>query len=112
MKVTITTPIKVGITVTRRFAIVISMASPSVGPVRGWRAPAAWCGSGFHKRAVVDLAVEPVDVAGDVLLRGDVEERLEQRNARHFVVGLGDEARDIGLVFRLVAGRGRRARAV
>jgi hypothetical protein len=30
--VTITTPIKVGITVTRRFAIVISMASPSVGP--------------------------------------------------------------------------------
>src|SRR4051794_14766471 len=98
MKVTITTPIKVGITVTRRFAIVISMASPSVGPAcasaaRRRRGAAL----GFHKRAVVDLPVEPVDIARDVLLRGDVEERLEQRDARHFVVSLRDEARDIGL---------------
>ena len=40
----------------------------------------------------VELPVEPVLVAADALLHGHVEQRLEQRDARHLVDTRADEA--------------------
>ena len=68
--------------------------------------------SRFDQRAVIDLPVEPVAVAGNVLLRRDVQIWLEQRHARHVVIGLGDEAFHVGVVFRPIADRRRGAGAV
>src|SRR5579859_4975037 len=72
--VTMITPIRVGMTVARRLRITMAFDLFAAA-------------STLHDRAVVELAMEPVDVAGDVLLRGHVEERLEQRYPRHLGIG-------------------------
>ncbi len=61
----------------------------------------------LHKRAVIEPAVEPVLVAGHVLLHCDVRVGLEQRDARDVGIGEIDEALHVPVVGRLVAGRGR-----
>src|SRR5581483_12193503 len=95
-----TTPTRVGITVAIRRAIFLNMHLPRARPSR------------LDERAVVELPVEPVGVARDVLLQRDVEVGLEQRNARDLVEGLLDEALHILLVGRPVAAAGRSPSAV
>src|ERR1700687_596670 len=68
--------------------------------------------SRLHQRAIVEPAVEPVLIAGDILLHRDIDEGLVQRNPRHLGKREIDEALDVGIVGRLVAGRGRAPRAV
>ena len=76
------TPIKVGITVTVRLAIVVSMRSALE------LSEAGSFSSCLDDAPIVDLAVEPVAVTGDVRLGRDVQVRLQQRDARHVVIGL------------------------
>src|SRR5581483_3344692 len=102
-KVTITTPINVGTTVTSRFKITMAFepqTDAAISPLR------------LHDRTVVELTVKPVDIAGDVLLRGDIQEWLKQRNARDLLVCLGDESLDVPRIGFLVADRRRRSRPV
>src|SRR5437588_2032976 len=87
-KVTITTPIRLGIAMSRRFAMTASMRSP------------------LHERAVVEPAMEPVLITADVLLHRDVDVGLEDRDPRHIGKRKVDEALHLLLVRRLVAGRG------
>src|SRR6266581_1959671 len=66
----------------------------------------------LHQRAIVEPAVEPVLIARDVLLHRDVDIGLIQRDARDIAEGEIDEALDVGIVGRRVAGRRGGARAV
>src|SRR5205814_198747 len=63
-------------------------------------------------RSLVEAAVEPVLVAGDVLLHHDVDVGLVERNARDVGEGEIDEAFDVLVVGRGVAGRSRGDSAV
>src|SRR5271170_1595119 len=81
-KVTMMTPISVGITVTRRRKILTSMTTALLNGNRvGRRAHSqAHAGSGaaahrsrLHDRAVVDLTVEPVGITGDIGLGRHVQ---------------------------------------
>src|ERR1700686_2301195 len=102
-KVTITTPIRLGIAIAARLRIIVSMVAP-----RGAASPC----SSLRERAVIEPAVEPVFVAGNVLLHRDVDVGLVQRDTRHVGEGEIDEALHVLVVSLLVAGRGRGARAV
>src|SRR3954451_25017041 len=62
----------------------------------------------LHQRAVIQPAVEPVLIAGDVLLHGDVDERLVQRDAGNVGEGQIDEA----LHIRVIGGRIARGRGI
>src|SRR5262245_24837253 len=59
--------------------------------------------SPLHERAVVEPAVEPVLIAGDVLLHRDVDEGLVERDARDVGEGKLDEALHVLVVACLVA---------
>src|SRR5450631_554120 len=52
----------------------------------------------LHQRPVIEPAMEPVLVAGDVLLHRDVDIGLVERNARDVAEGQVDEALHIGVV--------------
>src|ERR1044072_3735206 len=93
-KVTITTPIRLGIAISRRFRMTMSTRSP------------------LRQHAVIHPAVERVRIAADVLLHRDVGIRLEQRDARHVGEGEIDEALHVLLVGGLVALRRGGDRAV
>src|SRR5580693_8202356 len=97
-KVTITTPIRLGIAIAARLRIIVSMAAP-----QGAASPR----SPLRECAVVEPAVEPVFVTGNVLLHRDVDVGLVQRNARHVGVGEVDKTFDALVVSLLVAGRRR-----
>src|ERR1700754_360845 len=73
-KVTMTTPIRLGIANISRLPIMVSM------------------GLGLYECAVIETTVEPVLIARDVLLHRDVDEGLVQRNARHLGEGKIDKA--------------------
>src|ERR1044072_8294402 len=90
-KVTITTPTRLGIAISRRLRMTISMARASRSSLR--------------QRAIIQPAVEPVLIAADVLLHRDVGVGLEQRDARHVGEGEIDEAFHVFLVGILVAFR-------
>src|ERR1700686_5743593 len=84
-KVTITTPIRLGIAIAARLRIIVSMVAPR---------DAASPRSSLRERAVIEPAVEPVFVTRDILLHSDVDVGLVQRNARHIGEGEIDEAFD------------------
>src|ERR1700677_2467227 len=77
-KVTMTTPIKLGIAIASRLRVIVSMVAPpdAVAPR-----------SCLYKAAVIEPAMEPILVAADVLLHRDVDIRLIERDARHVGVG-------------------------
>src|SRR6186997_429664 len=87
-KVTITTPIRLGIAISRRLRMTMSTRSP------------------LGQRAIIQSPVEPVLIAADVLLHRDVGVGLEQRDARHVGEGEIDEALHVLLIGILVALRG------
>src|SRR5271169_228200 len=74
--VTTMTPISVGITVIRRVARLTNICRFSASPPRTGRGKP----SGLHDRAVIDLTVEPVAVAGNIGLGRHVQVRLKQRD--------------------------------
>src|SRR3984885_14408369 len=91
------TPISLGITVSSRFPICRSiMISPK---------------SALDEGAVVEPAVEPILIAGNVLLHGDVDVGLEDRDAGNVGVGEVDESLYVLLVVLGVADRSGVARA-
>src|SRR3984893_7073037 len=134
-----TTPIRDGIANISRLPIMISMAgaaslfaamnermansewrmdddgcsvSPFATPYSPFASYSLFAHLTLHQRPIIEPSVEPVLVARDILLHRDVDERLIQRNPRHVGKGEIDEAFDVGVVGRLVAGGGRGARAV
>src|SRR5699024_12400260 len=52
----------------------------------------------LHQRTIVQPAVEPVLIAGDVLLHRDVDEGLVQRDARHLGESQINETLHVGIV--------------
>src|SRR3974390_3763986 len=102
-------------TVSRRFPMVASIIEPAPPRVSLWTScprRSLRPTSRLDEGAIVDLPVEPVAVAGNVLLRCYVEVRLEQRNAWHLVISLRDKTFDVRRVFILVADGGRSPRAL
>src|SRR3954464_3443309 len=90
-KVTITTPIRLGMAVSRRLPMTLNILPPR---------------STLHEGAIIEPAMEPVLITGHVLLHRDVDVGLIQRDARNVGVGELDELRDILVVARLVAAGG------
>ena len=132
-KVTMTTPTMLGIAVASRDSSSFSIAAPTPHPEEDRRAVSkgerdhacatlrdARCARvksfrmtvvlALRQLAVVELAVEPVAVAGDVLLHRHVEQRLEDRHARHLLEGDVDEA--LRPPPRTSAGRSKRAASI
>src|SRR6266851_5554799 len=92
------TPTRLGIELAMRPRISMS-AAESLSPAgRGYWLPQWFAASRPPELAVVELPVEPVAVADDALLHGDVEVGLVERDARHLIEGDLDEALDQLLV--------------
>src|ERR1044072_7511204 len=84
-KATRTTPPRLGVAISRRLRMTVTIRSP------------------LRQRAIVEPAVEPVLVAADFLLHRDVGVGLEQRDARNVGEGEIDEALHVLVVGVVVA---------
>src|SRR5262245_19035230 len=102
-----TTPTRFGIASKSRFAISPNTAEAVVFPGGDLGRAPQLRRSTFCQGAIVEPAMEPIRVAGHILLHRDVDVGLINRDARHVGVGLIDETLYILFVCRLVAIFGR-----